>query len=215
MMAADDWHREAACKGRTDTFYRPIGPDGSVPKGSTWTPLAAQRICAVCPVARECLDYAIEGTELVGIWAGAGGDILRGLRRIRRTADHDGTDPACTCTYCAAATAHLERLAALRDPTVNRMPTAPSRVTEAATHGRPVTYNRGCRCARCKFSRTPEGTRLRRAGIDLTVWWSGFFGAGSGMSTDSFTVDLEVIAARELATEMFRLPSRPEEGKAA
>lgn len=213
-MTADDWHREAACKGRTDTFYRPIGPDGSVLKGSTWTPLAAQRICAVCPVARECLDYAIEGRELTGIWAGAGGDILRWLHRACMASDHDPNVEVCECTYCAAATDHLGRLAALRDPTVNRMPTAPPRVTDAATHGRPVTYNRGCRCARCRFSRTPEGTRLRRAGIDLTVWWSWTFGTGSGLSTDPPTADAEVIAARTLTTEM--LPSAGDaEGRAA
>lgn len=172
-METPAWLAGAACRGEPlETFFRPVDIDTGRSSGS-WSPLPAQRICARCPVALECLTDAVETGEMSGLWAGAGGDLLRTLRRARReAADHDPADARCTCSYCDAVAGHLERLRTLNDPDVNRMPPAPPRVTPDATHGKSSTYNRGCRCDPCRFSRTPEAAQLRRRGIDPGTWWT-------------------------------------------
>jgi WhiB family redox-sensing transcriptional regulator len=42
---------------------------------------AALAICAICPVAEECLDHALESKERFGVW---GGSTERGRRRLMR-----------------------------------------------------------------------------------------------------------------------------------
>jgi Transcription factor WhiB len=50
-------------------------------KGSSVS--TAKMICSVCPVKRECLNYAVQHTEIVhGVW---GGMSSREIRRIRAT----------------------------------------------------------------------------------------------------------------------------------
>lgn len=46
----------------------------------------AKRICAGCPVQMECLDYAIEANENIGIWGGLGAKERRPLARARKVA---------------------------------------------------------------------------------------------------------------------------------
>ena len=42
----------------------------------------AKAICATCPVKQECLDYAIEFNERVGIWGGMSDKQIR--QEVRR-----------------------------------------------------------------------------------------------------------------------------------
>jgi WhiB family redox-sensing transcriptional regulator len=65
------WMERAACAGMTDLFY-PEGP-GPVPK-------AAQLVCELCPVTRECLGYAVATSQRYGTWGGMG---TRQRRRVR------------------------------------------------------------------------------------------------------------------------------------
>jgi WhiB family transcriptional regulator, redox-sensing transcriptional regulator len=56
-----DWIDKAACAGLdVDAFYR------EYPGGVE----IARKVCAVCPVQQDCLDYAIESGEEYGIWGG-------------------------------------------------------------------------------------------------------------------------------------------------
>lgn len=74
-----EWVTEALC-AQTD-------PEAFFPeKGGTAEP--ARRICAVCPVHRECRDYALTNAEYHGIW---GGLTDNDRRRIRRQARRTGT----------------------------------------------------------------------------------------------------------------------------
>lgn len=41
-------------------------------------------ICAKCPVRRQCFDYALADSELVGTWAGTSVTDRRRLRMARR-----------------------------------------------------------------------------------------------------------------------------------
>lgn len=66
------WAIKAACKSSDpDLFFPELGQKGT----------EAKKICARCPVRRECLDYAIAHEERFGIW---GGMSDRERRRIRR-----------------------------------------------------------------------------------------------------------------------------------
>ncbi len=66
----DAWKDEALCaQTAPDAFF----PD----KGGTTRD--ARKICAVCPVAEQCLQYAIANRETVGIWGGKTSHQLRKL----------------------------------------------------------------------------------------------------------------------------------------
>jgi WhiB family redox-sensing transcriptional regulator len=66
------WMTAAACRGApADVFF--------VERGASVRP--AKAICARCPVAAECLDYAVEHRIKEGIW---GGHDERQRRRLYR-----------------------------------------------------------------------------------------------------------------------------------
>ena len=46
--------------------------------------IKAQRICAVCPVVEQCLNYALENHVDHGIWGGKSERERRRLQRARR-----------------------------------------------------------------------------------------------------------------------------------
>ena len=67
-----NWQTSAACRGLDpDLFYPGRGGDTA----------AAKAICAVCPVVAECLQYAIQAGERLGIW---GGQSERDRRPVRQ-----------------------------------------------------------------------------------------------------------------------------------
>ncbi|HYZ53175.1 MAG TPA: WhiB family transcriptional regulator [Streptosporangiaceae bacterium] len=75
----DDWTGLAACR-RPD-----VDPEWFFPVGDTGPALrevaAAKAVCAGCPVARECLDWALRMGEAAGIWGGTTPEERRVLRR--------------------------------------------------------------------------------------------------------------------------------------
>jgi WhiB family redox-sensing transcriptional regulator len=66
---ADDWHREAACRGEhAATFYPPLRFE---PKRERLArEQAAKAICRTCPVRQACLTHALRADERHGIWGG-------------------------------------------------------------------------------------------------------------------------------------------------
>ncbi len=88
-----DWRTLAACRGLDPDLFFPA-------RGDSFTARNAQAVCAACPVAEQCLEFAIEVGETEGIWGGLSGRQLRAEKRrraggVRRKAptniDH-GTD---------------------------------------------------------------------------------------------------------------------------
>lgn len=72
-----DWVDEAACRdsGLPTSAWFPA-------RDERWDPvvLQAREICAGCPVAAECLEYALESDERIGVWGGLSGKQRRALR---------------------------------------------------------------------------------------------------------------------------------------
>lgn len=55
------WMNKAACRGSNTNMFYPNPGEPSTP---------ARQICDTCPVAVECLEYAINNGERYGIWGG-------------------------------------------------------------------------------------------------------------------------------------------------
>jgi len=69
-----EWHGRGLCIGEDpDAFIPSHGDPGK----------EARRICGVCPVRDDCLEYAIEAYEH-GIWDGLDQDERRNLKRRQR-----------------------------------------------------------------------------------------------------------------------------------
>jgi WhiB family redox-sensing transcriptional regulator len=71
------WMLRAHCRGADTRAFFPsngLGVD------------AAQRICRSCPVAPECLEYALEHRIEQGVWGGASERERRRILRQRRRA---------------------------------------------------------------------------------------------------------------------------------
>lgn len=72
-----DWQRWAACRGAdAELFFPPR-------RGSA---VAAKAICARCPVAAECADYALAfpPERLAGVWGGLAMGDRQEIRSQRR-----------------------------------------------------------------------------------------------------------------------------------
>lgn len=67
------WADEAMClQAEPDTFFPEKG-------GST---REAKRICTMCTVKAECLEYALENEERFGIWGGLSERERRKLKKL-------------------------------------------------------------------------------------------------------------------------------------
>ena len=74
-----DWHLDAVCAQ--------IDPDLWWPeKADAHSARKAREFCATCPVAAQCLEYALANEERHGIWAGLNGEQLKKLGKKRKAA---------------------------------------------------------------------------------------------------------------------------------
>jgi WhiB family redox-sensing transcriptional regulator len=61
QVVQEPWRQEAACRGLDPDMFFPQYQDQEE---------EAKQVCRTCPVADECLDYAITHKEEHGIWGG-------------------------------------------------------------------------------------------------------------------------------------------------
>jgi WhiB family redox-sensing transcriptional regulator len=81
-----DWRTLAACRGLDPDLFFPA-------RGDSFTARNAQAVCAACPVAEQCLEFAIEVGETEGIWGGLSGRQLRQERQRRSGGVRTGPKP--------------------------------------------------------------------------------------------------------------------------
>ncbi len=77
----NDWMAEARCRETPPAVFFPsdgVGVD------------IARRICAECPVAAPCLEYALRNHIDHGVWGGASERERRRIARRRRLAASEG-----------------------------------------------------------------------------------------------------------------------------
>ena len=67
--AADwEWQMEGACRGLDSaTFFHPENERGP---SRVRRERAAKQVCASCPVAQACLNWALRTREPYGVWGG-------------------------------------------------------------------------------------------------------------------------------------------------
>jgi WhiB family transcriptional regulator, redox-sensing transcriptional regulator len=76
-----DWRHEAACRDEDPELFFPVSEMGPVARQVS----EAKAVCARCPVANACLDYALDNALDFGIFGGTTETERRSLlRRTRR-----------------------------------------------------------------------------------------------------------------------------------
>ena len=86
-----DWQRSAACRGEhAVNFFPPTHFERKDLRLARER--VAKAICRTCPVAAECLEYAISSREPHGVWGGLNEVERRQL--IERRTMSGGADPA-------------------------------------------------------------------------------------------------------------------------
>ncbi|WP_048572836.1 WhiB family transcriptional regulator [Streptomyces leeuwenhoekii] len=135
MIPNLDWMQHAACAGMDARVFFATGNHARAQVH------AAQRVCATCPVAAQCADWAIQTGERWGVWGGMSQHQLR-QRRRRFTS---------------------------RAKTTMTVPKAPVKKREPAQCGTRSGYQKHLRekteiCGPCRQANTDADNRLRRTG---------------------------------------------------
>ncbi len=74
------WRQHAACLGENPEIFFPIGTTGPALEQIQH----AKAVCQRCPVATQCLDWAIDTRQDTGVWGGRSEDERLALRRARQ-----------------------------------------------------------------------------------------------------------------------------------
>lgn len=76
------WTEDAACRTSAvdPELFFPLSESGI----GVSQVAAAKAVCAHCPVAAQCLTWALRSGEAAGIWGGTTPDERRVLRRVQR-----------------------------------------------------------------------------------------------------------------------------------
>ncbi|MGW1713262.1 WhiB family transcriptional regulator [Streptomyces sp. NPDC002156] len=79
-----EWLRQAACVGEDPELFFPVGTAGPALRDIA----TAKRVCARCPVAAQCLDWALRSGQTSGVWGGTceeeRAELLRPARETAR-----------------------------------------------------------------------------------------------------------------------------------
>lgn len=74
------WRSRAACLDEDPELFFPIGSTGPAVEQTE----RAKSVCRGCPVAAQCLDWALATNQDAGVWGGLGEEERRVLRRSRQ-----------------------------------------------------------------------------------------------------------------------------------
>ena len=88
VRALESWQDKSACRGMgSETFYTAEFARGPLKRNHE---AMAKAVCATCPVAHQCLAWALEFAEPYGIWGGLTPE-ERDARRLSEGARPDQT----------------------------------------------------------------------------------------------------------------------------
>ncbi|MGY0065558.1 WhiB family transcriptional regulator [Streptomyces sp. QTS137] len=73
----DDWRTRAACRDEDPDLFFPIGTSGP----ALFQTEQAKAVCRRCPVQQQCLDWAMESGQSLGVWGGTSETERRALKR--------------------------------------------------------------------------------------------------------------------------------------
>ncbi len=75
-----NWLDQAACLGEDTEIFFPAGTTGLALEQTE----QAKAVCRGCAVVTQCLDWALETNQDVGVWGGLSENERRTLRRSRQ-----------------------------------------------------------------------------------------------------------------------------------
>ncbi|MFI2507678.1 WhiB family transcriptional regulator [Streptomyces sp. NPDC018972] len=81
----DNWRERAACRTEDPDLFFPIGTSGPALMQTE----QAKAVCRRCPVREQCLQWALDTGQSIGVWGGTSETERRALKRriaARRTA---------------------------------------------------------------------------------------------------------------------------------
>ncbi|MFF6982960.1 WhiB family transcriptional regulator [Streptomyces sp. NPDC008343] len=73
----DDWRDRAGCRHEDPDLFFPIGTSGPTLLQTE----QAKAVCRRCSVREECLRWALDTEQFIGIWGGKSEDERRALRQ--------------------------------------------------------------------------------------------------------------------------------------
>lgn len=82
----DNWRDHAACRQEDPDLFFPIGTTGPAQVQTQ----QAKAVCQQCPVREQCLAWALETDQTIGVWGGTTELERRALRRRARSRPRSG-----------------------------------------------------------------------------------------------------------------------------
>ncbi|MFG3550512.1 WhiB family transcriptional regulator [Streptomyces sp. NPDC047725] len=73
----DDWREHAACRTEDPDLFFPIGATGPALLQTE----QAKAVCRRCPVREQCLQWALDTGQSLGVWGGTSENERRALKR--------------------------------------------------------------------------------------------------------------------------------------
>lgn len=73
----DNWRNRAACRDEDPDLFFPIGTSGPALVQTE----QAKAVCRRCPVREQCLEWALETGQSIGVWGGTSETERRALKR--------------------------------------------------------------------------------------------------------------------------------------
>lgn len=144
-----DWFDQAACKGCDPQLFHPE-------RGANVAVREAKKVCHGCPVQQECLEWALEHDERLGVW---GGMSERQRRRIRNKDGRSRRGVKVVCGDCrmvfAAGSASAKLCGQCRQKRQSRR-----------TANYPPTLKECVGCGGEFKARTPTSVRCRPCQVD-------------------------------------------------
>jgi WhiB family redox-sensing transcriptional regulator len=77
------WQADAACRGTDPNLWFPE-------RGATLA--EARQVCAGCPVRAECLEWALDNNQSLGVWGGLSERARRQMQKARKAVAECGTE---------------------------------------------------------------------------------------------------------------------------
>jgi WhiB family redox-sensing transcriptional regulator len=82
----DYWRDHAACRHEDPDLFFPIGDTGPALVQQE----QAKSVCRRCPVQEQCLRWALDSGQTLGVWGGTSENERRALRRRAGSRRHSG-----------------------------------------------------------------------------------------------------------------------------
>ncbi|MFI5685090.1 WhiB family transcriptional regulator [Streptomyces sp. NPDC051636] len=73
----DNWREHAACRHEDPDLFFPVGTTGP----ALLQERQAKAVCGRCPVRAQCLDWALDTGQTIGVWGGTAEAERRALKR--------------------------------------------------------------------------------------------------------------------------------------